>query len=53
MAKVKSTLEVVEKSNSTTKSNTVEKRYGIELGMPEKIPTPADLALLRSFEPKG
>ena len=53
MARVKNTSEVTEKVNSSTKSNTVEKRYGIELGMPEKIPTPADLALLRSFEPKG
>lgn len=29
-----------------------EKVLGIELGMPEKIPTDGDLYWLRSFEPK-
>lgn len=33
-------------------SDKPEKVLGIELGMPEKIPTDGDLFWLRSFEPK-
>lgn len=42
------------KADETPSSeNTKVKWHGIELGMPDKIPTPEDLALLRGFEPKG